>query len=536
MVNPAWLLAQAAENTTAPSPEDQLWQWFSYVPGLVWLIVLVLFVGGMFQSIDAIRDWSIRFLGKLRPKKREITNEQRQKLRRQLIDVVLRQVVKRLEDSLHHKIRLDLKRKEERQRVGRRDMPSVDNSDPSDQFIRREFNPFDSPSPSAPVDSDISTYDLLARDDIKGRLLILGEPGSGKTNELLAVAKALLQKAQQSTDQPIPVIFELSEWSSHNETTFADWLSDQLKDKYNVSPEVSKHWIEQNQLFPLLDGLDELRRVDEVETATSKEMDQKRQAKQTQCMRAINAFLDIHPSMPMVVCCRRKEYETLQTQGEYLKRISGAIYHQALDDDQIQNYFKDSNREHLWDALKNQPALLELARSPLFLLMFVVAYQGQPIQTTDELLDLYIEKQLGDLNNQGAYPPGKLPSVEKTHHYLSWLAAKLEEREITEFLIERLQPDWLDRARDLNRYRVLIGLIAGLSAGLIVWLSVGLSIGLSIGLSFGLIVGLIVGLSNIQPAEHLSFSWSGALQSMLSVGLSVGLISGISVGLSVGLG
>jgi hypothetical protein len=113
-----------------------------------------------------------------------------------------------------------------------------------------------------------------------------------------------------------------------------------------------------------------------------------------------------------VVCCRRQEYEALEARGEYLKRLNGAITLQALDDEQIRTYFEDSNRGPLWDTLKNQPELLALARSPLFLLMLVVAYQGQPIQNTDELLDLYIENQLNDLNNQGAYPPGKAPSPE----------------------------------------------------------------------------------------------------------------------------
>ena len=579
MVNFVWFLAQAAENTTVASPEDQISQWVNAVPILSWVLAILLLVGGVLQSVDSVRDWSVRFFGKFRPKKREINDKQRQKLRRQLIDVVLRQVVKRLEGSLHHKIRIDLKREEERQRVGRRDVPSVDNSDSSDQFIRREFNPFDSQSFPALVNPNLSTYAFLARDDIKGRLLILGEPGSGKTNELLAVAKALLQEAKQSVNFPIPVIFELSEWSSDHEKTFADWLSEQLKEKYDVSLNISKQWIEQNQLFPLLDGLDELRRINNVETATSEEVDRKRQAKQLQCMRTINAFLDEHPATSMVVCCRRKEYEALQDKGEYLKRLNGAIYLQELDDNQIRNHFKNSNREHLWDTLNNQPALLELVRSPLFLLMFIVAYQGQPIQTTDGLLDIYIEKQLGDLNNQGAYPPGRPPSQEKTHHYLSWLATKLETQEITEFLIERLQPSWLDRRRDLIRYKVLFGLVSGLSFGLVsglslglvgglsfelvgglsfklmsglsFWLIVGLSFGLVSGLSFGLVSGLMGSLSlgliselmdrlmgeliHIQPVEKLRFLARDALRSGLSFGLGSWLLSAIFYGLFVRL-
>jgi hypothetical protein len=218
----------------------------------------------------------------------------------------------------------------------------------------------------------------------------------------------------------------------------------------------------------------------------------------------------------MVVCCRRKEYEALEAQGEYLRRLKGAIYLQELDDLKIQDYLAESKRGALWETLKFQPALLEQIRSPLFLLMVVVVYQrppttyqgqpityqGQPIRNTAELLDLYIERQLQDLNNQGAYAPGKAPSIEKTHHYLCWLATKLEQQEVTEFLIERLQPSWLDRNHERTRYRIIYGLIGGLFgvqnawlfSGLLVGLIRGLGYGLSVGLLFGLLFGLLVGL------------------------------------------
>jgi NACHT domain len=336
MVNDVWLwlLAQSPPSNATSSPTNQLLDWLTSNSMIGWGIATA--IAKLTGNLDTI----IGFINKYRRKKRQITDEDRQKLRQQLIEVVLRQVIKRLEDSLHHKIRLDLKHEEERQRVGRRDSPSMPNSASADPFIHREINPFDTPSAPTPVVANISTAALIARDDIKGRLLILGEPGAGKTNELLVLTKALLQQAQQSVDQPIPVIFELSEWSGGQEKPFSAWLIEQLQEKYKVPAEVSEQWIRQNQLLPLLDGLDELRRVDDVESATSEEIDQKRQAKQVQCMRTINAFLDMHASMSMVVCCRRKEYEALEAQGEYLKGLNGAIYLQKLDDEQIQRYLE----------------------------------------------------------------------------------------------------------------------------------------------------------------------------------------------------
>ncbi|MEO0988119.1 MAG: NACHT domain-containing protein [Cyanobacteria bacterium J06639_14] len=536
------LLAQADLDIPLPDPTktEQILNFLNQNPVIGWgmagfavialaTAAIAAWTGNLGKIIEFIRKYLV-------PTKAEITDEVRQKLRRQLIEVVLEQVVIRLDSSLHYKVRMDLKREEQRQRVGKRDLPPEPAELTPEPLIKRWLNTFNTSTPAESARVAQSTLELFEQDDIKGRLLILGEPGSGKTNELLVLARELLHKAQQDPDLPVPVIFELSEWTG--ESTFDEWLSTQLLEKYTVPAEVSQHWIQQNQLLPLLDGLDELRRVDGGDASTTKGIKAHRKAKQIKCIRAINAFLDIH-ALSMVVCCRRKEYEALEAENESLKRLNGAIYLQALGDDQIQDYLQRLNRAPLWNALQSQPDLLELVRSPLFLLILVVAYQGQPISSVDELLDTYINKQLHDLNNQGAYPPGQAPSPEQTRHYLSWLARKLEAVGTTEFLIERLQPSWLDRQRDRILYRWSVGLTSGLSGGLIGWLAGALSGGLIFGLIGGLISGLIGGLSgglnNIKSAEALSFSWQQFARDGLSGGLIVGLIFGLITGLGIGL-
>lgn len=537
------LFTQVPTASDDVSKKEQLVEWLTSNPVIGWSIAIfaVLNVGiAAVAKFTGNLDKIIGFVNKYRPKKHKTADQEPQRLRQQLIEVVLWQVVKRLEKSLHYKIRLDLKRQEERERVGKPDLPMREISNPSKPLIRRIFNSIAS-SQSESIELHTSTATLLNRDDIEGRLLILGEPGSGKTNELLTVARELLQKAQQSNNSPIPVIFELSEWSRGQNQTLADWLTEQLQEKYDLPPKVAKQWIKQNQLFPLLDGLDELRRVDDATNTTTEEIDQRRQARQIECIRAINEFLDVHPYTSMVVCCRRREYEALQAQAEYLKRLNGAIYIQELDNDQIVGYLNACNRGSLWETLQNQPKLLKLTRSPLFLLMLVVAYQGQPIQSTEQLLDLYIDKQLNDLNNQGAYPPGKAPSAEKTHHYLSWLATQLERNQVTEFLIERLQPNWLEPNREKVLYRLSIGLITGLIPVLIfvpMYFELGELQWLILGLIFSPIVGFFISISeeieDIKPVENLYIPWRKVLYSRLNIGFSIGLIFGL-FGLILGL-
>lgn len=50
-------------------------------------------------------------------------------------------------------------------------------------------------------------------DDSGGELLLLGEPGSGKTTLMLELARDLLERASKDDSHPIPVVFNLSSWA-----------------------------------------------------------------------------------------------------------------------------------------------------------------------------------------------------------------------------------------------------------------------------------------------------------------------------------
>ncbi len=70
--------------------------------------------------------------------------------------------------------------------------------------------------------------------DEAGRaLLILGEPGSGKTFTMLELARELILRAENDPKQPIPVVFNLSTWTNQNRSIF-DWLVGELSSKYQI--------------------------------------------------------------------------------------------------------------------------------------------------------------------------------------------------------------------------------------------------------------------------------------------------------------
>ncbi len=462
------------------------WVFWLFTAIAVGVAALAVFTGNLQKIIDFIKNNFSRT-------KVGVDDGKLLKFRKQLLNRLESDISIRQKNSLHKLIQIDLAKEEQRRQVGGSDTPLAPedqtqaNNNLLNRFVRIFRNINSQESDLKPNQKIIDLYD---REDIQGKLLILGEPGAGKTTELLSLTRDLIQRAVEEENAPIPIIFELSSWK--NDQPIGNWLMEQLPEIYPGLPKaIAESWINNQQIIPLLDGLDEL---------GSKTMDE--------CILAINKFLDSSFQSGLVLCCRREEYEQAQNK---LNQLNGAIYLSPLSNDQIQQYLKRLNRSSIWDeTIINEPSFLELVRKPLFLSMLVVAYQGRRIKNYTELFEAYIEKQLHNLDSQGTYPPGKSPSQKQTLHYLVWLARKLDAERETEFLIESMQPTWLESKKQKIVYRVIVGLIFGLIFGLVFGVITVLNFGLIFGLLYGLIISLVVG-------------------------LVVGLIGGLNTGLNLGL-
>jgi hypothetical protein len=344
--------------------------------------------------------------------------------------------------------------------------------------------------------------------DSAGLLLILGEPGSGKTTALLELARTLLHRTGQDIRERVAVVLNLSSWKKKQ--PLAEWISAELSEKYRVPRKIGKFWLQNNYLLPLLDGLDE------VQTSI-----------QPDCVAAINAFIEESNPSGLVVCCRLNEYRWLP---ERLK-LNGAIRIEPLSEGEVDEYLTRGGAElvTLREAVETDPVLQELAQTPLMLSTMSLAFQGvsgdelirqigdSPKERRKQMFGLYVD-QMFQRKGTGALPFPK----DKTIGWLSWLARKMKEHSQSVFLVEALQPNWLDARANRLAYGTIValsvGLIFGVIAGLIYGLGGGLSYGLTGGLSCGSIVFMGVGLG----------CWS-------DFPLVNGIISGSIVGLSTGL-
>ncbi len=396
---------------------------------------------------------------------------------RDLLATVKQWVESRLEGQLHHAIRLNLQKETQPQQVR-----------PWGMEVKVAIA-----QPSRLLSPETTIGQVF--DQCAGRLLILGEPGAGKTTSLLDLALELLQRAKDDPQQRIPVLVDLSDWqpiTSQSKSkqsgvtsgfrrfsqknlseslpeqapvwSIANWLATKVRERYGFLPRQIKQWLEEKRLIPLLDGLDEVR-----------------PEYQQDCVRAINEWLksDLRPRQ-VALCCRREQYEAYTQKLE----LDGAVYLQDLTDDQIETFLAETNRNELKHSLVADANFLALIRRPLLLSMAVLAYQEiDPTQWRQAtsggdrlnlLLDAYVRRMLTQDTPSRAYRHRKVPSPEQSQKWLEILALELLQESETEFLIEEIGITWLSTPLQKWLFTIFAVIAWGLIGGVICWGLIGI--------------------------------------------------------------
>jgi NACHT domain len=416
--------------------------------------------------------------------------------------------------------------------------------------------------------SDRSLSDVMKRVPTR-RLVVLGEPGSGKTILLIRLLLELLIERDAGT--AVPVLVPVASWNPSTQD-LRTWLITQLVRDY---PSLKNPWtsttknsnlaealLDEDLFLIILDGLDEI--PEEIRGTAISE---------------INEFLPLGAGI--VLSCRTGEYrKVLHTSGtgSLPTKLAGAagVVLCALDDKTVKDYFQRKADGHQAITERWDPVLRELGTSapvaealgsPLMVGLAHAVYDSrsdestaaEPLKPPAELCNVAVfptrdavEEHLFRAFVPAAYRPRKDArknrwNEQDAERWLAFLADYFlqEDRQgILEWWnLRAAAPGWLVPA--------VVGIISGIASGLAAGFGRHVGFGIGIGLGVGAFVGLAVGIgirhlsrNKGRPVVGIAGALIGAIAGGVLGGVAgkvggghaVGPSGGLAVALAVGIG
>lgn len=129
-----------------------------------------------------------------------------------------------------------------------------------------------------------------------GRLVVLGDPGAGKTVLALELIVRLLESRGRESDEPVPVLVSAAAFDTR--LGWDGWLALHLTGRFGLSAEVSRTLIRDGLILPVVDGLDEMDPGTDPRRARA-------------LVAALNASMRGRARAPLVVTCRTADYQAL---------------------------------------------------------------------------------------------------------------------------------------------------------------------------------------------------------------------------------
>ena len=208
------------------------------------------------------------------------------------------------------------------------------------------------------------------------RLVVLGQPGAGKTVLAIELVLQLLRQADESPAADVlagrvPVRFSAASWLPGQD--LRQWLTQRLVLDYGLAQDIAQDLVDGRRVLPVLDGLDEMD-PDPVEGPPSRAL---------ALLNELNSYSELGGRAPVVVTCRAGRYEQITNAGQILADASTVVI-RDLDAAQLRYYmharYADNPRMCArWDAVLSQldhPAGLAAQRvlsTPWQLLLSVTA-------------------------------------------------------------------------------------------------------------------------------------------------------------------
>ena len=316
-----------------------------------------------------------------------------------------------------------------------------------------------------------------------GRLVVLGEPGAGKTMLMVRLVLDLL--ARRAPGDPVPFLASIASWNPANQD-LRDWLSTQLLVDYPAlgSPLLSgmnestqaAELLAAGLILPILDGLDEI--PEEVRGP------------------AISRINDaLRPAERVVVTCRTRQYRDAvrpQEGTEVTIRAAAAIQLLPLDADAVRTYLRydaagptvKDRWKPVFEVLGTRTPTGQALHTPLMVGLARAIYNPRPGELAETLRDpaelcspalvdgKEVESLLFDAFIPAAYrhDPASRWKAQISERWLVFLACHLEKT------IGSPDLAWwqLPKAVPRTAFGLLAGLVLGFAVALVFWPGGGL--------------------------------------------------------------
>jgi len=198
----------------------------------------------------------------------------------------------------------------------------------------------------------------------RAQLLLLGDPGAGKTTTLMAFAREAVVERLENRDAPLPVVGRIAQWAERGTPSLVNWLAAGAYPTADAEREILA-----GRALLLLDGLDELA-PNLKATASAESLRQDAPSKsirslRTEFMEALETCLD---GNQVLMSCRARDFDEI---GRPIA-LRDAVTLKALDDSQLRTYLAD--QPALAAAIAQDQELREMVRTPLLLSLLTFAF------------------------------------------------------------------------------------------------------------------------------------------------------------------
>ncbi|MBB5953588.1 hypothetical protein FHS29_000158 [Saccharothrix tamanrassetensis] len=382
------------------------------------------------------------------------------------------------------------------------------------------------PDPTGRVDEAVRAFLRLPN----RRLVVIGEPGAGKSVVALELALGLL--AARSPGDPVPVILPIASWDPAAEEPDA-WMARRIADTYpalgaiEAGTTFAGHLVRTRRVLPVLDGLDEMA-----------------EPSRAAAIHSVNRW--VPRSEPLVLTCRSQAYRALfdTDSPRPAEPLAGAavVELEPLRTEDVIAYLRDATPQRLtakWDPvfehLEREPAgpLAAALSTPLMATLARSAYSrtnadpaalltgrlGSRATVEDHLLERFVPAH---------YPDGDAKALR----WLRSLAWQLERR-------GRQDIAWweLPQASSRTAFVIVIALLFTL-IGLVDKLFVDDPIVLRAALATGLAVGVgsvLAGRACLPARTGLRLPTTAGEASRALRAIATGLGASVAAGFGFGL-